>query len=270
MTSSDPRDGGAGADGADPDRATEQTVDELAHEHGLPVSTVRLYQSRGLLPPPRKQGRVAYYGEEHRQRLRLITELQERGFSLAAIKELADGISEGRSLAAVLGLGDQPSTWSVEAPRTVTLAELLEALPGVEPTPELLQRVVELGLVDLHDDGTVQVASPSFLDIGSRLVQMGVPGDTVLDEYEVLRAQTDLIAERFTTLFRERFWDDFEADGLPAERLGELVGTLEQLGPLAEAVVTVALRQSLQAAADRFLAEQAERLGIELPRPGGG
>jgi DNA-binding transcriptional MerR regulator len=261
----------------------DSTVDELAHAHGLPVSTVRLYQTRGLLPPPRREGRVAYYGDEHRRRLRLITELQDRGFSLAAIKELVDGMAAGQSLQAVLGLGDAPSTWLPEEATSFTLAELVEQLPGLAPSPAMVERVVSLGLVQLSDDGTVLVESPAFLDIGRRLMQMGLPGETVLDEYEHLRTLTDDIAQRFTDVFRRHFWESFEAEGLPAGRIPELVSSLEQLGPLAEAVVTVALRRSLQAAAESFLDEQdpttgrrAARLIVDLrqlnppsPRPRG-
>jgi DNA-binding transcriptional MerR regulator len=248
----------------------EATVEELARDHGLPVSTVRLYQTRGLLPPPRRQGRVAYYGEEHRGRLRLITRLQERGFSLAAIKELLDGMASGRSLQAVLGLGgDTAPTWTSGAPVTLTLAELGEHLPGVEPTPELIERVVRLGLVRRDGPDTVTVEGPGFLDIGSRLVRMGVPVDAVLDEYEQLHGLTDEIARRFTEVFRRHFWDDFSADGMPADRIPQLTRTLAELGPLAEAVVTVALRRSLQHAADEFLDEQAEQHGIAIPRSDG-
>ena len=46
----------------DPERLT---IDELAHHSGLPASTIRLYQTKGVLPPPTKQGRVGYYGEGH-------------------------------------------------------------------------------------------------------------------------------------------------------------------------------------------------------------
>jgi len=246
----------------------EWTVDQLAHDHDLPVSTVRLYQTRGLLPPPRREGRVAYYGDDHHQRLRLIAQLQDRGFSLAAIKELLDGMAAGQSLPVVLGLGDASSTWLREHPTTLTLSELIEHLPGVEPTPEMIERVARLGLIELAADGNVTIDSPAFLDIGSRLVKMGVPGETVLDEYEHLRGLTDDIAGRFTEIFRRYFWESFEADGLPAARIPELARTLEQLGPLADAVVTVALRHSLQASAEAFLDEQAERLDIEIPRPG--
>jgi DNA-binding transcriptional MerR regulator len=243
-------------------------VDQLAHDHGLPVSTVRLYQNRGLLPPPRKQGRVAFYGGEHRRRLRLIGELQARGFSLAAIRELFDGMAAGQSLPAVLGLSDGASTWRPEAPVTLTFAELLARLPGVEPTPELLARVAGSGLVQLTDDGRVTVTSPTFLEIGSRLIGLGVPGDAVLDEYDALQQLTDDIAARFTELFEQHFWAPFEAAGMPADQLTGLTGTLEQLGPLAEAVVAAALRRSMQRAAEAFLDEQADRLDLDLPRPG--
>jgi DNA-binding transcriptional MerR regulator len=38
------------------------TVDELAAAAGLTVRTTRYYASLGLLPPPTRQGRLAYYG----------------------------------------------------------------------------------------------------------------------------------------------------------------------------------------------------------------
>lgn len=244
------------------------TVEELAREHGMPVSTVRLYQTRGLLPPPRRQGRVAFYGEPHRGRLRLITQLQERGFSLAAIKELLDGITEGRSLQAVLGLGGEAPTWVTGQPATLTLDDLRKHLPGVEPTPELVERVVRLGLMRLEADGRITVDDAAFLDIGSRLIEMGVPGDVVLDEYEHLHGLTDEIAHRFTEVFRRWFWEGFAADDMPAERVPELAHRLAELSSLAERVVTVALRHSLLHAADQFADEQADRHGITLPRPG--
>ena len=54
------------------------TIDQLAHEAGIPTSTVRLYQNRGLLPAPLREGRVGFYNTGHRDRLRLIAHLQER------------------------------------------------------------------------------------------------------------------------------------------------------------------------------------------------
>src|SRR3954451_18736948 len=98
----------------EPDResAATLTIEQVAATAELPVSTLRMYQHRGLLAPPEKRGRVGYYGPDHLARLRLIAELQERGFSLASIKELADGLEDGRSLNDVLGLSTEQSVWA--------------------------------------------------------------------------------------------------------------------------------------------------------------
>ncbi|HVZ69581.1 MAG TPA: MerR family transcriptional regulator, partial [Rhizomicrobium sp.] len=66
----------------------EFTIDELAREAGTTVRNVRAYQEKGLLPPPEKRGRVGIYGNAHLARLRLISPLLERGYSLANVAEL--------------------------------------------------------------------------------------------------------------------------------------------------------------------------------------
>ena len=71
-------------------KAAEVTIDQFAHEAGIPTSTVRLYQDRRLLPPPRREGRIGYYSTGHLDRLRLIAHLRGTGHSLAAIKEPLD------------------------------------------------------------------------------------------------------------------------------------------------------------------------------------
>ena len=50
-------------------------LDILAHEAGIPTSTVRLYQNRGLLYPPRREGRLGYYNTGHHERLQPIAHL---------------------------------------------------------------------------------------------------------------------------------------------------------------------------------------------------
>lgn len=247
------------------------TIDDLARRAGLVASTVRLYQNKGLVPPPTKRGRVGYYDERHLERLHAIAQLQDRGFSLAGIKELLDGMETGDSLRSVLGLGRQASIWSAEDPQTMSLAELARHLPTVEFTPAVVQRVVDLGLVEFSPEGThVVVHSPSFLRIGGALASLGVPADEILDEYEELRAQTDEIARRFTELFRRRMWKPFVKRGMPAEQIPPLLETLEKLAPLAGDVTAMSLRHSLQDAAESFVRVEARRLGVQIPQPGPG
>ena len=60
-------------------------VDDFARTAGLRVDTVRYYQSIGLLHPPVREGRRAFYDATHLDRLERIRALAERGFSLKAI-----------------------------------------------------------------------------------------------------------------------------------------------------------------------------------------
>ena len=69
-------------------------------------------------------------------------------------------------------------------------------------------------------------------------------------------------------MFRAHLWEPFVERGMPAAEVARLVGALEELGPLAEAVVDTALRHALQQAAERFVAAEAIRLGVDIPRPG--
>jgi DNA-binding transcriptional MerR regulator len=69
---------------------------ELAAQLGISVQLLRSYQSKGLLPPPRHQGRVAWYGPHHLERLRHIRHLKDRGYSLRMIGEvLSDSVEPG-------------------------------------------------------------------------------------------------------------------------------------------------------------------------------
>src|SRR5262249_54522861 len=96
-------------------QATEDgyTVEALARPTGATVRTMRWYQSEGLLPAPRRSGRVALYDDDHVARLEAIRELQGHGLTLVAVRRLLDqapGSAATAALAfvrsAVADLGD--------------------------------------------------------------------------------------------------------------------------------------------------------------------
>ena len=60
-------------------------VEEIAARAGVRVDTIRFYQFRGLLPRPRREGRIALYVDGHLERLRNIRRLVDQGFTLAQI-----------------------------------------------------------------------------------------------------------------------------------------------------------------------------------------
>src|SRR4051812_44221579 len=66
-------------------------IDDLAHESGLTVDTIRYYQREGLLPPGEREGRHRVYGPDHLRRLPRIKDFQARRFSIAAIRAFVSG-----------------------------------------------------------------------------------------------------------------------------------------------------------------------------------
>ncbi len=83
-------------------------MEQLATEARVSVDTVRYYQSKGLLDPPRREGRVAWYGPDHLDRLGRIRSLQARGFTLATIVRLVNGELDAADEALVAELSVVP------------------------------------------------------------------------------------------------------------------------------------------------------------------
>jgi DNA-binding transcriptional MerR regulator len=246
---------------------TERTIDELAQAAGTPTSTVRLYQSKGLLPPPRLVGRVGWYGEGHLARLRLIGRLQEQGFSLAAIRHLVDAWESGRGLPEVLGLeasiaaaGTDGVDRAGRAALVLSLPELAAVFEGVALTPEVMARAVDLGLIELDGEaGAVRVPNPTFLRLGSEIARLGIPAAEVLDEYARLRDALGEVADRFTDLFDRHLLAPVADAGFAPERLPELAATFDRLRGLASQIVDAVLRDAIAQRATARLAAEAER-----------
>jgi len=72
------------------------TIGALADSAGVPTSTVRFYERRGLLSPDgRSDGNYRLYSEASLERLRFIVAAKEVGFALADVQtllEFADGV----------------------------------------------------------------------------------------------------------------------------------------------------------------------------------
>jgi DNA-binding transcriptional MerR regulator len=209
-------------------------VDALAQVAGTLTSTVRMYQARGLLAPPVREGRQAFYGPEHLDRLKLISDLQVRGYSLAALNDLFAAWESGAALPDVLGLR------ATREPLVLSALDLADRLGG-ELTIDVAHRAVEAGAVRFRNDGMVEVPDPIFLTIGSALVAEGIPPGRIIDEWVALRAATDTIAARFAAVFADHLWP------ILAERPTALVdGTdaYDRLAPIAQQIVSVALAES--------------------------
>ena len=235
-------------------------IDELARQSGVTSRNIRAYQTRGLVPSPRMEGRVGYYDEGHLARLRYIASLQERGFSLAAIQALLEAWDEGRGLNEVLGFEEAlTAPWIDDKPERVALARLMELFPEAVDDPSLLERSLGLGLLVAVDD-EYEAPSPILLRVGAELVAAGIPLTAVLDEYERLVTDADRIAGRFVTLFESNVWEPFVAAGMPPERLGEVTEALQRARPTASMAMEAALAHAMERAVAASAARQVARL----------
>ncbi|MFF2326892.1 MULTISPECIES: MerR family transcriptional regulator [unclassified Streptomyces] len=198
-------------------------MEELAKEAGIPVRTVRFYRERGLISPPRREGRIAWYDDHHLARLRTIAGLLERGHTLTGIADLARTFESGRDVAEVLGLGEPTE----ETPVRLTPEQLADYFEG-EVTPENLAAALNLGYLATDGDEIVHI-SRRLLEVSAQLVREGVPLATVLSAGRRVREHADALAELFVGVLEAHS----DAPEPP------------QLRPLARAVVDAELSMAL-------------------------
>jgi DNA-binding transcriptional MerR regulator len=238
---------------------SEYRIDELARLAGTTVRNVRAYQERGLLPPPRRAGRVGLYGEDHLARLRVIGALLERGYTLATIRDLLAAAGRGYDLGELLGLGAElTAPFSDETAGRTTAEELARAF-GTR-SEEALRRAVALGILEPEGDA-FRVPSPRLLEAGAELVRAGVPLDAVLDELARLRRDADRIARRFVELAARWVFERSGEALPPPEEVPRLAELARRLRPLATAVVSAVLARAMERHVRARLGERLGRLG---------
>ncbi len=176
--------------------AGEVRVEELAERAGVSVDTVRYYQAKGLLAPPRRQGRLAWYGPAHLQRIARIRELQGKGLTLAAV---------ARVLAGELDAADEELvgavTGELHPARLLSLQQMAERTGIPEP---LLQAVVGEGLLvprRVGDEEGFNEDDVAAAAAGLALLQWGIPLSELLDLGRRHHRAVEDLARRAVELF---------------------------------------------------------------------
>ncbi len=263
----------AEAPGGEPN-LNEYTIDELARAGGTTVRNVRAYQDRGLLSPPERRGRVGIYTGEHLRRLMLIHQLLSRGYTLANIQELFDGLEKGQHLHDFLGLEQAiGSPWSTETPRLFTMPELLKMFGISAFAPATLSRVLKLGL--LKPEGIrFRAPNPKILYAGAELTKAGMPLDDMLLLVEHLRINVERVADEMVQMIA-RLLDRYDGRLPPAEDVPRLADLIWRLRPLANMAVDSEVSRALERSANKFLGERVAQIlehmrppALEGPKPG--
>jgi len=239
-------------------------VEELAAKADTSVDTIRYYQARNLLPPPTRVGRVAWYGDDHLERLARIRRLQVRGFGLAVIRRLLDGELDHADEALIAAMATEALPESPPAPSSggegawLTLAEVA-ARSGIPLA--VLDAVVREGLLvphrvqgrDRYSEADVVAAAA-----GLRLLELGLPLPDLLQlaqqHTDAMRATAERAVELFDRYVRQRLRSEGIDEDTAAERL---VSAFEQVLPATLTLVTHHFRRTLLAVAQ----EHIERVG---------
>ncbi len=253
-------------------------VEELAARAATSVDTVRYYQARSLLSPPTRIGRVAWYGDEHLERLAQIRRLQGRGFALAVIQRLLAGELDHADEELIAAVASQAEAREPRDTREshrsaaasdddrhewLTIAELAErsGIPGV-----VLDAVVREGLLVPHRVGgedRYSQADVTAAAAGLRLLQHGLPLSELLELARFHTVAMRETAERAVDLFDRYVRQTLRSEGVSEDVAAErLVSAFEEILPATLTIVSHHFRRTLLSVAQ----EHIERVGTDGER----
>lgn len=156
-----------------------QRIEALAASSGATVRNIRVYQEKGLLPPPVRRGRAALYGPEHRRRLILILRLLDRGYTFATINELFMAERHGLSLTELLETEINPAVRRSGSGRRRFSRADAEQVAGFDMPTELLEEGESIGLVSAPGSSDDFFADASMYALFRELILMGVDEDGI-------------------------------------------------------------------------------------------
>lgn len=249
------------ADDATP--GDEFTVDELAARAQMTVRNVRAYAGRGLIGAPRLAGRTGYYNREHLQRLQLIRQLLERGFTLAAIEKALQGTPHHAAghtldLMTILDLSEDGGA-------EVMAREDLAALAGVERDDALIESLVGLGLVEKIEDDRVRLVEPAVVRAGAAAVTLGLAPETVIALFPVLQTHLRTIADTFVREVVAELIQPFVDAGFPEDEWERVLAVIDGLLPIASQVTLGIFRSEFRQSIDTEVGQQITGLAQDRP-----
>lgn len=240
------------------EESKEYSIDELARVANSTVRNVRAYQDRGLIPPPEKRGRKGIYTSAHLARLRLITQLLERGYTMANINELMETWEKGQDLGQLLGLEQAvTSPFDEEIPDLLTLPQLAKKY-GMKLDPSAFAKAIKLGIVE-RKGVRVKVNSPRMLHAGAELVRAGIPLAEMLDIVSDLRGNVERVANSMVSLVAKHIIDQRLGgdDQLPpADKVPELADVIWRLRPLVQQAVMPEVARAMELALRQELGDR--------------
>jgi DNA-binding transcriptional MerR regulator len=234
----------------------EMTIDELARESRMTARNIRAHQSRGLLPPPIVRARTGYYGPEHLTRIRLIQEMQGQGFNLKSIERLIEMGARSGSRQTLEFQQTVLEPFGSEQPEAVDAAGL-EGIFGSPLEQKLIAKAERVGLLRPTGDDTWEVPSPTLLQAGRELSELGIPLEHALAVAGTINKHTAAISKEFVRLFVKDVLQPIRDGKKPAN--GDLAAAgeaVDRLRPLASDAVQASFGIAMTRAVERQLQKE--------------
>ncbi|MGH3676218.1 MAG: MerR family transcriptional regulator [Mycobacterium sp.] len=229
----------------------EYRLDDLARISGVSSRNIRAYRERGLLDPPRREGRSAYYDDYHLSQLKTINELLRKGFNSSHIAEFFARMREGHDLAAILGvqqaiLGHRPAEAAPPAPATASTAAIDTIALNLDPGCEEAQRLMLSGLAELSDD-TVVLVDAGMAAIVTRTADQLHYIQAILRMFDSTSGTIDELAAVLVAALEECVDARYGPGFIPKpEELAEVSRLVQDYRDLGSAIVTRHLDKALQ------------------------
>ncbi|MEQ6903131.1 MerR family transcriptional regulator [Nocardioides sp. YIM 152588] len=215
------------------------SVDELSAAAGLTVRTTRYYASLGLIPPPERRGRMAWYGEEHLARLEMVRALQGHGFSLQSIEGYLSSLPPGSRIEDLAVRRAMLASWTASGPQDLSRRQLDEHA-GRRLSDEDLALIEEIGMLRRTDTDRGPRYTPAHgFDVTMRLLDLDIPVEGVRGAALAISRHMGALAEELTDVLRADVLVPLRSQRLSrdeAERVEQTLAALREL--TLEAIVT--------------------------------
>lgn len=219
-------------------------IEQLAAEAGTSVSTIRYYQTNGLLTKPKQKGRVALYSSQHLSRLKEIRRLSKMGFSLRQMGQMGSLVND-KTQDPIL------SKLIVSTPLT------LKALISKSGMPiEIVKLAIGMGLIKTVP-GTANLYYPDSIEMltaAGQLIEAGISPEELLELAQNHSVSIEKTASQAVKIFvksiQERKAQSGDDTKLSRKELSE---EIQNLMTQTVSLVSAHFRQALFAQAANFL-----------------
>src|SRR3954469_93326 len=197
----------------------EYRLDDLAKVSGVSARNIRAYRERGLLDPPRRVGRSAYYDDYHLSQLKTINQLLRKGFNSAHIAEFFASMRQGADLTDILGIQQAILGPRSDEAREEPAAPIDRPAVGIDAECDEAHKLVDYGLAEFVD-GDVVLDDSTMGAIVARSSEPLLYVRAILRMFESTRDSVDNLAADFVQALEELYTARFGAAHVP--KAGEM------------------------------------------------